>query len=134
AVCHRDSQSTSHAQVRWHDDRLVFVNPGGLPPPLRPERLKEQHASHPRNRKLAEMLYYAGLIEQWGSGIDRMVRECAGAGLPEPEFEDDGGWLWVTFRKERLTEEYLRSLGLNERQVRAVLHIREHLRLTNAEY
>ena len=32
------------------------------------------------------------------------------------------------------TKEHLRSFGLNERQVRAVLYVREKGRITNAEY
>jgi len=134
AVCHRDYLDVGHTQVRWYDDHLVFLNPGGLPPPLSLEDLKRPHRSVPRNRKIAEMFFYAGWIEQWGRGIQKMLDECAAAGLPEPEFEEDQWALWVTFRKDVLTEGYLRSLGLNERQVRAVLYVREKGRITNAEY
>ncbi len=42
--------------------------------------------------------------------------------------------MWVTFRKDILTEEHLQSLGLNERQIRAVLYVKEKGRITNAEY
>ena len=42
--------------------------------------------------------------------------------------------LWVTFRKDILTEEYLRSLGLNERQVMTILYVREKGRMTDAAY
>jgi ATP-dependent DNA helicase RecG len=63
----------------------VFLNPGGLPAPLRLEDLKRPHRSVPRNRKVAEMFFYAGWIEQWGRGIQKMLDECAAAGLPEPD-------------------------------------------------
>ena len=134
AVCHRDYLDVGHAQVRWYDDHLVFLNPGGLPPPLSLEDLKRPHRSVPRNRKIAEMFFYVGWIEQWGRGIQKMLDECAAAGLPEPEFEESQGALWVTFRKDILTEEYLRSLGLNERQVRAVFWVKEKGSITNREY
>jgi len=134
AVCHRDYLETPHVQVRWHDDRLTFFNPGGLPSPLRLEELKREHPSIPRNRLIAEMFFYIGWIERWGRGIQKMLDECAAAGLPEPDFEERTGGLWVTFCKDILTEERLRSLGLNERQVRAVLYIKERGRITNAEY
>jgi len=32
------------------------------------------------------------------------------------------------------TEEYLRGLGLNERQIKAVMHVKEKRRITNKEY
>jgi len=31
-----------------------------------------------------------GLVEQWGSGIQRMATACTGAGLPEPDFAEVG--------------------------------------------
>ena len=134
AACHRDYLDTPHIQVRWYDDRVTFFNPGGIPPPLTLEELKREHPSNPRNRLLAEMLFYIGWIERWGRGIQKMLDECAAAGLPEPDFEERTGGLWVTFRKDILTEEYLQSLGLNERQIGVVLYVKEKGRVTNAEY
>ncbi|MFQ5796906.1 MAG: ATP-binding protein, partial [Candidatus Bipolaricaulia bacterium] len=63
AVCRRDYLDTGHTQVRWYDERVVFLNPGGLPAPLRLEDLKHEHRSVPRNHKIAEMFFYVGLIE-----------------------------------------------------------------------
>lgn len=134
AVCHRDYLSTGHVEVRWYADRLVFFNPGGLPSPLRVEDLKRTHPSVPRNRKIAEAFFNAGLIEQWGSGIPRMVEACRRQDLPEPEFDEAAGGLWLTFRRDRLTEPYLRALGLNDRQIRAVQEVKEKGRLTNLGY
>ncbi|MFQ5796905.1 MAG: DeoR family transcriptional regulator [Candidatus Bipolaricaulia bacterium] len=56
------------------------------------------------------------------------------AGLPEPEFREEQGALWLTFHKDILTEEHLRSLGLNERQIKAVLYVKEQGSITNREY
>jgi ATP-dependent DNA helicase RecG len=134
AVCHRDYLDNGHTQVRWHDDNVIFLNPGGLPAPLRVEELKHGHRSVPRNRKIAEMFFYAGLIEQWGSGTLAIVRECLSAGLPEPQFEEKQGGLWLTFPRNVLTESYVHSLGLNERQIAAVRYVREKSRITNGEY
>jgi len=134
AVCHRDYLDNGHTQVRWHDENVVFLNPGGLPSPLRVEELKRGHRSVPRNRKIAEMFFYSGLIEQWGSGTLAIVRECLSAGLPEPQFEEKQGGLWLTFSRSVLTESYLRSLGLHERQIAAVRYVEEKSKITNGEY
>ena len=134
AVCHRDYLETPHVQVRWYDNHVTFFNPDGLPPPLRLEELKREHPSIPRNRLIAEMFFYVGWIERWGRGIQKMQDECAAADLPEPKFEERTGGLWVTFRKDILTEEHLRSFGRNERQVRAMLYVKVKGRITNAEY
>ncbi|WP_298646373.1 hypothetical protein [uncultured Proteiniphilum sp.] len=46
---------------------------------------------------------------------------CKLAGLPTPILEEDGVGFKVTFFKDRFSEEPLQKLGLNERQVKAVL-------------
>jgi ATP-dependent DNA helicase RecG len=134
SVCHREYLSGGHVQIRWHDDRIEIVNPGLVPPPLRLEDLGRPHGSNPRNRKIAEVLYCAGLIEQWGSGFERMLAACREAKLPAPEWEERAGSFWFTVRKDVLDERALRRLGLNERQVRAVLHVKQEGRITNVEY
>ena len=34
SACHRDYASPSQTQIRWYDDHLLLMNPGGIPPPL----------------------------------------------------------------------------------------------------
>ena len=62
------------------------------------------------------------------------MKTCLEAGLPEPELiERDGGFL-VTLFKNNLTEEQLKKLGLNERQVDAILFYRAKGETTGLEY
>ena len=49
---------------------------------------------------------------------------CIKAGLPEPHFDEYQGFR-VIFRKDIYTEEYLRGLRLNERQIKAVMYVKE---------
>lgn len=49
AVAHRDYTSNASVQVMLFADRFEVWNPGELPPSLTPERLREPHASIPRN-------------------------------------------------------------------------------------
>jgi ATP-dependent DNA helicase RecG len=63
-----------------------------------------------------------------------MVDSFKKAGLPEPIFEEVAGGLQVTLLKDIYTEEYLRKLNLNKRQVKAVLYIKEHGSITNSSY
>ena len=42
------------------------------------EDLYRQHASYPRNPRLAHALYRARLIEHWGTGTLRIIRACEG--------------------------------------------------------
>lgn len=60
--------------------------------------------------------------------------ECKKAGLPEPEFKDEYGGFAVYFYKDIYTEENLRKIGLNERQIKAVMYVKEKGKITNREY
>ncbi|ADQ40173.1 putative transcriptional regulator [Caldicellulosiruptor acetigenus I77R1B] len=133
ALIHRDYLSLADIQIKIFDDKIWFYNPGKLPEEITIEMLKQDHASIPRNRHIAYVFFLAGLIEKWGSGTKRMVELCKEAGLPEPEFKEEGGFV-VEFYKDIYTEEYLAKLGLNERQIRAVMYVKEKGRITNKEY
>ena len=95
--------------------------------------LKASHPSVLRNKGIGGIFYDMGLIEQRGSGIEKMREACVKAGIPEPKFEEHQGFR-VIFRKDIYTEEYLQRLGLNERQVEAVGYVKEKGRITNREY
>jgi len=45
------------------------------------EDLYRQHASYPRNPRLAHALYRARLIEHWGTGTLRILRACEGSDI-----------------------------------------------------
>ncbi|HCU25393.1 MAG TPA: transcriptional regulator, partial [Deltaproteobacteria bacterium] len=92
AVCHRDYMESGHTQIRLYDDRLLIWNPGNLPDDLSVEMLKREHRSVPRNRLIAKVFFYAGLIEQWGSGVAKMISTTRALGLPEPIFEEKDGF------------------------------------------
>jgi len=47
--------------------------------------------------------------------------------------EDCGGFIVKLF-KDRFSEEELQKMGLNERQIKAVLYVKEREKITNAEY
>ncbi|MCD4798275.1 MAG: helix-turn-helix domain-containing protein [Methanosarcinales archaeon] len=133
AICHRDYTIFSNIEVRIYDDKLIIRSPGFLPYGITLEELYKPHSSTLRNKGLAEVLYDTELIERWGSGIEKIQQHCLDAGLPEPIFEEYQGFQ-VVFRKDVYDEEYLRSLNLNERQIKAVMYVKEKGQITNKEY
>lgn len=135
ALIHRDYTVTTDIQIRLYDNELSIWNPGGLPSELTVEQLREpQHLSVPRNPLLAQAFYFAGLIERWGTGTARIIALCREQGLPEPEFDADALQFRVRFLKDPYTPERLRKMGLNERQIQAVLYVKSHGSISNAEY
>jgi ATP-dependent DNA helicase RecG len=133
AVVHRNYMG-SFTQLRVYDDKINIWNDGGLPEGISLEALKRTHSSKPRNMLIADVCFKGGLIDTWGRGTLRIIETCREAGLPEPELtERDGGFL-VTLFKDRFSEEQLQQLGLNERQIKAVLYVKEKGKITNKEY
>jgi ATP-dependent DNA helicase RecG len=134
AVAHRDYAGNASVQVMLFADRLEIWNPGELPAPLTPELLRSAHASIPRNPLLAEPLFLARYIEKAGTGTLDMIALCREAGLPEPEFRQDGGQFVQTLWRDWLTARAVAGLQLNTRQLKAVGFLRLHRRITNKEY
>ena len=134
AVAHRDYASNASVQVMLFNDRLEVWNPGELPPPLTMEKLRSPHTSIPHNPLVADPLFLARYIEKAGTGTLDMIALFRDAGLPEPEFRQDGGMFVQTLWRDWLTEKVVAALRLNERQVKAVAHVRVNGRITNSEY
>lgn len=109
ALIHREYMDSAEIQIKIYDDRIWFWNPGGLPEGLTIEDLKKEHASKPKNKLLAMVFYYAGLIERWGTGTKRMVDLCKKQGLPEPEFKEEFGGFSVILQKDIYNERYLKK-------------------------
>ena len=133
SLVHR-SYMGSFTQMRVYDDKINLWNDGGLPEGISLEALKRSHKSKPRNLLIADVCFKGGLIDAWGRGTLRIIDTCKEAGLPEPELiEEDGGFM-VTLFKNNLSEEQLKKLGLNDRQVDAILFYREKGEITSSEY
>lgn len=134
ALIHRDYTIPADIQIRVYEDRLEIWNVGELLPPLTPESLRGPHGSVLRNPLLAQAFYFAGLIERWGTGTTRIIAQCREQGLPEPLFESWQGGVRVTFLKDPYTPQRLRALGLNHRQIQAVMYVKEKGEINNKTY
>lgn len=62
--------------------------------------IKTSHASFPYNPLIAEVLYRSSFLESWGSGVGRMVDACRAQGVPEPVYEEYGGFVKIVFKKK----------------------------------
>jgi predicted HTH transcriptional regulator len=88
AVVHADyAQRGAPIRVSIFDNRLEIENPGLLPFGLTTEDLPHG-VSKLRNRVIGRVFHALGLIEQWGSGVQRMTSACESAGLGAPVFEE----------------------------------------------
>jgi ATP-dependent DNA helicase RecG len=133
AIIHKDYSST-FIFLRVYDDRLHLWNPGSLPEELSIEKLKQDHSSYPRNQNIANTFFKAGYIESWGRGINKIIKACVQAGLPEPIIEEEQNGFSITFLKEIYTEDYIRNQKLEARQINALLYIKQYGSISNTQY
>ncbi|OYZ36335.1 MAG: hypothetical protein B7Y25_07685 [Alphaproteobacteria bacterium 16-39-46] len=102
AIVHSDySLRGSPIRIAIFIDRIEIENSGLLLWGLTIEDLKTG-ISKLRNPVIARVFKELGLIEQWGSGIQRMIKACEEAGLLPPLFEEIGARIRVTFFKKQI--------------------------------
>jgi ATP-dependent DNA helicase RecG len=133
AIIHREYRSTP-VSVRIYPDRLRIWNIGILPDGVTLEGLKEDHESRPRNRLMAKAFYMGGHIESWGRGTIKIIEECEKYGLPEPKIEETEGGVAVTLYKNKTAPEFLSTLDLNDRQLKAIEYLKEKGEMTTSFY
>lgn len=124
AVAHRDYRAGGSVFVRQFPRRLEVVSPGGFPPGITTANVLDQQ--NPRNRRLAEALAKAGLIERSGQGMNLMFETAIRQGKPLPRFDGtsdhqvaltlDGVVQSPQFVRflERLGQERLRSFSTDD--------------------
>jgi ATP-dependent DNA helicase RecG len=133
AVAHKDYSGAYPIQISVYKDKIMIWNYGQLPENWTIETLLKKHSSMPYNPDIANAFFRVGYIEAWGRGIKKMNEQCLAAGLPKPLYYYESSGFWVEFRNI-YNEENLREKGFNERQIKAVLFVKENGKITNSEY
>ena len=133
ALVHRNYMGAP-IQIRVYDDKISIWNEGSLPAGLTLAALKRSHSSRPRNPIIADVSFKGGYIDAWGRGTIKILDTCKEAELPEPEMQEQDGGFIITIFKNNLTQDHLIKLGLNDRQVKAVIFVKEKGRISNADY
>ncbi len=140
AVAHRDYASRGEGiRITMFSNRLEIYSPGRLPGHVTLENLRAERFS--RNPAIVQVLADLGLVERLGYGIDRMLRQLAAAGLPPATFRETAAGFLVVLPGQPMAEELpggvdttaWRRMGLNDRQIDALLFVAEQQRITNRD-
>ena len=120
-IVHRDYRSSYDSIVKIFDNKIEFYNPGGLPADISIEDLlTNNYRSNPRNKIIADFCKDLGLIEKYGSGIQRILNAFKVYKLPAPEFKLISGGFNVTVfvsDYDRVTD----RLTMNQREILELL-------------
>ena len=96
---HRDySISGSDIKFAIFNNRIEITSPGNLPKSLDINEILDGR-SEIRNRVIARFFKEIGFIEQWGTGIRKIVKYCKERTGKEPEFKETGLFFKVTIYK-----------------------------------
>ncbi|MGI6724577.1 MAG: ATP-binding protein [Arcobacteraceae bacterium] len=102
-IVHRDYTDSGNSIIKIFDDKIEFFNPGKLYDDITIEKLQSgNYSSRTRNRAIASAFKEAGIIERYGSGIQRIKDECKVHGLKEPIFEEFIHGFRVILFKEKI--------------------------------
>ncbi|MBL8227768.1 MAG: putative DNA binding domain-containing protein [Bryobacterales bacterium] len=136
AIVHADyAQQGAPIRLALFDDRIEIESPGLLPFGLTVEDIR-QGVSKLRNRVIGRVFHELRLIEQWGSGIQRMTQACQEAGLAPPKLEEIGTHFRVTISNMRvgrpqMDEKDQRILALfRDGRARSTAEVARHIELS----
>jgi ATP-dependent DNA helicase RecG len=134
AITHKDYTGPYPVQISVYKDKIMLWNYGQLPENWTIEDLLGKHSSQPRNPDIANAFFRSGYVESWGRGMDKMRNLCSEAHIPLPQFSCKGNDFWTIFRKDIYNKEDLSKLGLNERQIDALLFFKMEGEITTSAY
>ena len=131
AYCHRDYYDSESVEIAIFQDRVEIRNPGNIYSGLTIEQLLNGEAGKRRNPLIAELLNRAHFGEKWGRGI-RFILEKE----KDTKFKDVADVFTVIFKRKELevTEKVTKKINLNDRQKKAIEHIKEKGKITTKEY
>ena len=77
-------------------------------------------------------------MESWGRGIGTMVDECKRVGLPAPEINTDGNFVWVVFKYNRnsvvVTPQLMKVITVIRDNMMSAKEIMECIKLKDKTY
>lgn len=121
ALVHRTWDVNAQIKVSMFDDRIEIISPGGLPDGLSKEEYLAGQISILRNPIIAGVFFRLGLIEQFGTGVQRILKEYSHS-IIQPQFLIYDNSITI---KLPVVQESLQDLTGDEQKVYSVLKDKE---------
>lgn len=100
AIVHKDYRGPE-ITIRVSKEHIRITNEGPLPDGFTVETLLKKHESKRRNELIAQTFYYAGFIEAWGRGFEKIRESFGEENLRMPSFEENGRFFSVEIVREK---------------------------------
>ena len=134
ALIHRNYLEPADVRAFIFDDRVEVINPGSFPEGVSPD----EPIHKPVNPVLCQLMYDAGFIEKYGSGIKMMRRLCRVWGNEEPHYKLQPLETKIIFQSPIKETTYVDvadiSERLNDRQKNALFYAMRKGFITRREY
>lgn len=104
AVAHRNYMLDESVKIAVFDDRVEISSPGLLPPGISLQSALNGE-SRLRNPVIAKVFHLMGFMEEWGSGLRRIMQECKDSGVSEPVLAESEISSVLTFKRDVVVNE-----------------------------
>jgi len=99
AVMHRNYLDKSCIQISVFDDRIEFLNPGGIFGDLTLEKVLSGYSSV-RNTQIADIFQKMNIVEKWGTGLMRIADICKEFGTKPVKYQAESGCFMATLLRK----------------------------------
>ncbi len=100
AIVHRDySKPGRDIKIAIFDDIVEITSPGVMPNSIKPEEAMKTGRSEIRNKVIARVFKKLGLIEEWGTGFEKMINMMNNRNL-KFDFKEAGDFVQVIFYRD----------------------------------
>lgn len=86
-------------QISIFDDRIEFLNPGGIFGDLTLEKVLSGYSSV-RNTQIADIFQKMNIVEKWGTGLLRIADICKEAGTTPVQYQTGSGYFMATLLRK----------------------------------
>ena len=132
AQVHRNYMDNSCVQIAIYDDRLEVTSPGTLYGGLTLEEILNGR-SKIRNKVIAEIFNKMDLIEQWGTGIQRIINRAKEYDLPKPEFREIGNTFRVNLYRKADKKPIKKPIKADKKLIKEPIKADKNLIITSKQ-
>ncbi len=144
AVAHRNyAIKQQNVRIFIFDDRIEIKTPGGLPPPVNLNNITS--AQYSREPLICNLLFHCGYMDEWGTGINRIMRIMNEWGLKKPDFLNDESDFTIVLYNEQIKEDTSTSLNgsliketdlskLSPQQLEAIEYVSKNKMINREQY